>query len=302
MACASGIVHRICMAQGATQGSWSGAKPAVTKAPLPSKGGPTAGTQAPAQSAAKSGAKPVAQGAPAAPKMQPRAVAAPVAKPVAAAPQAPSARKPPPLPLDADADGVTKVEAMPAAAPPRAIAPSQPNAAPRAPESAPQPAAPPAPQSREEIGRIVRSMVEQATAPMDRAMRAMVEEATAPMDRTMRALVEQATAPLERTIRDLQRRLDEVERRPVPAPVVVAPTIAPAAPLRAPALAQPGHSAARGLDIAAIERSVMLGPEMRAFDGRRRRLRLVLAVVFACLVVFAGLFAALAESYTHAHP
>ena len=106
-------------------------------------------------------------------------------------------------------------------------------------------------------------------------------------------------APLDLAMRDLRCRLEEVERRPVTAaPVVMA---APAPGAAAPR-AQPNHAAARLLDVAAIERTVTLGPaDMQAFDGRRRRLRLVLVVVFACLVVFAGLCAALAQSYTHAH-
>jgi hypothetical protein len=149
------------------------------------------------------------------------------------------------------------------------------------------------------LDRAMRSMVEQATAPLERTMRSMVEQAMAPLDRTVRAAVEQAIAPLDGAMRDLQRRLEDVERRPAIAPVIMAEAAPRAAPMGQP---QPGyHPQARAIDLAAIERSVALGPEMRALDGRRRRTRLVVTVVLACLVVFAGLFAALAQSYSHTH-
>ena len=143
------------------------------------------------------------------------------------------------------------------------------------------------------LDRAMRSMVEQATAPLERTMRSMVEQAMAPLERTVRAAVEQAIAPLDGAMRDLQRRLEDVERRPAPAPVIMAPGVVRAAPMGQP---QPSYPQARAIDVAAI-----LGPEMQAFDGRRRRTRLVVTVVLACLVVFAGLFAALAQSYSHTH-
>jgi hypothetical protein len=142
----------------------------------------------------------------------------------------------------------------------------------------------------------------------------------------VRTTVAQAVAPLERTVRELQLRLQELERR-APTPSVYSsspggasapPEIAAPAPMPAPPPAwAPGAVAAqarpilearntkpteaRGLDVAAIERTVQLDPEMQALDGSRRRLRLLLGIAFVLLVGFAGLFAALAESYTHAH-
>lgn len=118
----------------------------------------------------------------------------------------------------------------------------------------------------------------------------------------VRALVEAAFTPLERRLRDLQTRLDELERRPAPAPVVMAaPAPAPSF-ARAYAPSHPNPVAGPILNVAAIERSVKLDSELGVFDGRRRRLRLALAVAFGLIVLFGGLFAALAESYTHAHP
>ncbi len=301
------------MAQGAAQGA---AKPAATKATLPLKGAPTAnGASAPG--VAKTGPRPVIANAPSAPKAQPRPVApaAPVTKSVAGAPPLPGGRRSASTLADA-ADGaeVTLVEAMPAAIPKLGVAgPASAGTLLAAQPASKAGAAAASPSPREEVAPLVRSMVEQAMVPLDRAMRSMVEQATAPLERTMRSMVEQAMAPLDRTVRaaveqaiapldgamrDLQRRLEDVERRPAPAPVIVAAAMPRAAPIGQP---QPGYPQARAIDVAAIERSVALGPEMQAFDGRRRRTRLVVTVVLACLVVFAGLFAALAQSYSHTH-
>jgi hypothetical protein len=151
----------------------------------------------------------------------------------------------------------------------------------------------------------------------------------------VRALIEQAAAPLERQLREverrlgeMQRRLDEVERRPaaVGAPAAVAsiapvPSAAPAprvlsgfpGPVSSPVAATVQAGVATASRPPAISRPVIeLAPSVRpvpvettdalVIDGRRRKLRLALAVVGMLVVVFGGLFAALAESYTHAHP
>ena len=54
------------------------------------------------------------------------------------------------------------------------------------------------------------------------------------------------------------------------------------------------------LDVAAIERDASIQID-GALDGRRRKLRLALTFTLLLLVVFGGLFAALAYSYTP-HP
>jgi hypothetical protein len=126
----------------------------------------------------------------------------------------------------------------------------------------------------------------------------------------VRALIEQAIAPLERTVRELQQRLQDLERRPTTAAVTMPATTAAPAPVAARAFAaRQAHASpaatmpsGQALDVAAIERTVRLDPEIEAaFSGRRRRLRGTIAVVLLFVVLFGGLFAALAQSYTHAH-
>lgn len=307
------------MAQGAAPGPFSTAKPAAVKATTLSKGTSAAATAASPQSGPKTGVRP----APSAPKAQPRPVAASAVKSPAAPPPIPAVRKsvatlsdgaadaPPPaapavrkaLPTLGDGasdEGATMVDAMPAVLPKVAAAPPAPPSSGSLPSSqtAPRPGAPAPAATREDMTPIVQSLVDQAMARLGRLDRLDRLDQLDQLDQTVRTAVEQAVAPLNHVIRDLQRRLEEVERRPAPAPVVMA---APAPP--APRPIQPSYVnvAARPIDVAAIERSVSLAPEMREFDGRRRRTRLVVAVVFGCLVVFAGLFAALAQSYTHTH-
>jgi hypothetical protein len=55
------------------------------------------------------------------------------------------------------------------------------------------------------------------------------------------------------------------------------------------------------LDIAAIERDIPLDYDMKGFDGGTRKRRMLILFVLALLVVFGGLFALLADSYSHAH-
>jgi hypothetical protein len=141
----------------------------------------------------------------------------------------------------------------------------------------------------------------------------------------VRMAVGEALAPVQQAFRDIQRRLDELERRPLvvaPAPVAPAP---PIGAMRPPQATVPGGVVVAGgdlpvsmvpvsvapipvtvgslaprppiLDIAAIERDVNVNID-GALDGRRRKVRLVLTFVLLLLVVFGGLFAALANSYT----
>jgi hypothetical protein len=133
----------------------------------------------------------------------------------------------------------------------------------------------------------------------------------------VRIAVAQAVAPLNQTIRELQRRIEELERRPAaqaPAAAfnVVASTVS-AVPVEAyrqrqashpgaiavpsPAASAPALAArAQVLDVAAIDRTVSVDADF-ALDGRRRRRRLVITFVLFLVAVFGGLFAALANSY-----
>ncbi len=315
------------MTQGAAQGPFSGGKPAAVKPTSPSKGTSPGASVGP-QGVAKAGIRPAtpsgAAGGPSAPKAQPRPVAAPAVKPAAPAPPVAAVRRTLTTTTEsADSEGsgeVTLVEPVPAAvarlaAAAAAAAATTPSSGTLvASQTTPRPAAgvPSSPAPRDELVPVVRAMVDQAMMPLERSVRSMVEQATAPLERTMRAMVEQAMAPLQstvraaveqaiepldRTVRDMERRLGEVERRSVPAPVVVAPPM-PALPQFRPA--QPVYAPPRAEDAAVIQH-VSIGPELRAFDGRRRRTRLVFAIVVGCVVVFAGLVAALVQSYSNAH-
>ncbi|HZU82970.1 MAG TPA: hypothetical protein VE987_08645 [Polyangiaceae bacterium] len=222
-----------------------------------------------------------------------------IVEPAAAIPPAPAQRPgPPPLPASAVA---------PAAAP---ITPAT--------------AAIPAPPASDPTGRITPVV----STPM------LAAEPGPELRAVLQAIVQQATAPLERAARDLasrvgelQRRVDELERRPVqlaavpaaashaataPAPALVAaPSVVAAAPpapaptaYGRPAPAAHGFVAAPNatIDAAALDRPSHFDSQVPALDGRRRRARLVASVVALLAVTFGGLFAALAQSYTHAHP
>jgi hypothetical protein len=133
----------------------------------------------------------------------------------------------------------------------------------------------------------------------------------------VRAAVAEAVAPLNQTIRELQRRIEELERRPVQqsaAAFNVLPSGAAASavePYRQPQASYPGAIAvpvaapsapaviarAPEIDLAAIARSGSVDME-GALDGRRRRRNLAIKFVVFLVVVFGGLFAALANSYS----
>ncbi len=149
----------------------------------------------------------------------------------------------------------------------------------------------------------------------------------------VREMIDQAIAPL-------QMRLAELERRPMapsspfvmqapPAPAAVAPArpvgapLAPAvvSPPPAPAYASvmaapvaqapaaPVASAPRALivapppllDVKAIEMDRSIDVDVRGFDGGRRKRRMIFLFFFAVLVLFGGMFALLADSYTPHH-
>jgi hypothetical protein len=123
----------------------------------------------------------------------------------------------------------------------------------------------------------------------------------------IRAAIDEAMIPVHQALRDLVRRVEELEKRPAAA---AAPAIHAAAPAGRDAYRQsmpsyPPPVAAHGalvpqgrtLDIATINRDVHVEVD-GAIDGKRRRRRLAVTVALVLLVVFGGLFGALAYSYT----
>jgi hypothetical protein len=137
----------------------------------------------------------------------------------------------------------------------------------------------------------------------------------------------ESLVPVQQAFRDINRRIEELERRPAvtapaliaAAPVAAAATASPTAvapPYRPPQATHPGGSMApipvtlgslapgpasltpRApiLDVAAIERDASVSID-GAIDGRKRKVRLAITFVLLLLVVFGGLFAALAYSY-----
>ncbi len=138
----------------------------------------------------------------------------------------------------------------------------------------------------------------------------------------VRAAMGESLVPVQQAFRDINRRIEDLERRPAvtaPAVIAAAPVAAPAAvtpPYRPPQATHPGGSMApipvtlgslapgpasltpRApiLDVAAIERDASVTID-GAIDGRKRKIRLAITFVLLLLVVFGGLFAALAYSY-----
>ncbi len=136
----------------------------------------------------------------------------------------------------------------------------------------------------------------------------------------VRAAMGESLVPVQQAFRDINRRIEDLERRPAvtaPAVIAAAPVAATAAaPYRPPQATHPGGSLApipvtlgllapgpvsltpRApiLDVAAIERDASVTID-GAIDGRKRKVRLAITFVLLLLVVFGGLFAALAYSY-----
>ncbi len=238
------------------------------------------GPAAPAKPPAAPAAAPAKGGTPAAPGVTPKAPAAAAqaqaVTPKATAPIAPK-KGPPPLPPESGPEvGARAVEPM------RPRLETAPGMGHGAVEDTPR--GPPV-LSREEI----QSMVKAAVA----------------------GGVVDAISEAQRLVRGLERRIEELEKRPVavaPAPpVAVAPAQAqytqPAARTQALAPAQASlipvlHAQPQGatLDVKQIERDVHVEIDT-ALDGGRRKRRLVILVVLFVLIVFGGLFAMLAQSY-----
>jgi hypothetical protein len=199
--------------------------------------------------------------------------AAVVPQPVAVAPAAPQ-------PVAA-----APVAAHPVAAMPAAMPPLPPPAAAVVPP--PIPIAEPA---------VVRAPVyERAVIPREEA-----EAAT-------RAAVDHALAPVQQTVRELLRRIEELEKRPAQTTISVAPADGyrqpqPSYPdgYRQPQASYAGVSItprAPVLDVAAIERDASIQVD-GALDGRKRKRRLAITFALLLILVFGGLFGALAHSYT----
>jgi hypothetical protein len=260
--------------------------------------------------------------APLAPKIPPQpsgAAAKPVRQP--SSPDLPVAPLPPWRTVpDASNNDDTQVDRAPAAALLRAAIAQAPVAPVVQPPVAPVVQPPVAPVVQPPVTAPAPPSIAPVDVSFDRASVAVPPLPREDAEIRVRATVAEAVAPLNQTIRELLRRVEELERRPVPQPaaavsVVASPAVAtpadayrqpqpsypaaisvPAAPPSAPAVI----ARAPTLDVAAIERDVHIDVDF-ALDGRRRRRRLAITFVLFLVVVFGGLFAALANSYTP-HP
>lgn len=126
---------------------------------------------------------------------------------------------------------------------------------------------------------------------------------------------------IDQAVMPLQMRIAELERRPraasSPAFVAAQVATAPATPqavvhpaaMIAPAAVSAAPAAPRSLvvapppllDVKAIEREIPMDLDMKGFDGGKRKRRAVIAFVFVLLLLFGGLFAMLASSYSPQH-
>jgi hypothetical protein len=123
--------------------------------------------------------------------------------------------------------------------------------------------------------------------------------------KALQATIEAALAPMQRTLADLARRVEELERRPQAAALIAASAAAaPRALMRSypsldaggpPEIRMPARSH-HSLDVAAIERDTSIVVD-DALNGRSRRRRLVLALVFLFVALFGVLGYAVARSY-----
>jgi hypothetical protein len=238
-----------------------------------------AGAKGPAVPAKPLAATKVGGISPGAPPVAPKAPGSTVhtaATPKATAPIAPK-KGPPPLPPESSPN---MAAATPPQEPMRPRFETSPGVGHTAPAETPR--TPPT-QSREEIQAMIRASVDSAVA-------AVLSET-------------------QRLVFGLERRIDELERRPAPAAVAPAPPIAQLAQhamqpvVRAPPIAMVSAipmsvSQAPVLDVKAIERDVHIEIDS-ALDGRKRKRRLVIMVVVFILLVFGGMFGMLAQSYSH---
>jgi len=130
------------------------------------------------------------------------------------------------------------------------------------------------------------------------------EQVQALVRTTVAEAVEAAVAETQRLVRQLERRIEELERRPAAS----APTIVQAAPpatwaqAYAPAAAAPWARVAERpapvIDPHAIDIHVEVDPVL---DGGRRRRRLFLTITLFFIIGFGSLVALLAQSYSPHH-
>lgn len=247
-------------------------------------------SQAGAKGPASPQKPPPAKGAtPAAPPVAPRGVAAPKVAPQPGpgrvakstmhgvpAPKSPSDGNLPPhvlAPGEATSPGIAPVAA--------------PAAIPDAPPTGPLPAMPASAESQPSVVTAAQS----GAAPLTAADVRLI----------VRTLLDDALEPLRQGLADAQRRAAELERR-LASPAPVARAMAPAPPpTHAPAAVASYAAPAPPRDPIVVERDIAVDVDVRAFDGGRRRRRMIALFVVGLLVVFGGLFVLLAESYTHAH-
>jgi hypothetical protein len=141
-----------------------------------------------------------------------------------------------------------------------------------------------------------------------------------------RVAVEEAIAPMLHQVRELQRRIEELERRPAQSAVVHAPAapaygaaaMLPTTPPVVSMAASPSAAASHAshapivssipiaigsiaprpavLDVRAIERDTSISVD-GAIDGSKRKRKVFFTFAFVLIAVFGGLFAALARSY-----
>ena len=264
----------------AADDSWDVAPTRIEERP------PGAPKAPPAQAAVTQAVTPQAPAASPAPP--PAAAAPPPLPPPPPPPPPPAAAAPAPTPM---MPAVTHVMTAPAPAPAPAYAPTPTPAAARPPAAAPSPPG----LTAADVRLVVRTLIEDSLGP-----------------------VQYVLADLQRRMSDLERLAASAQARPAAAPNVVLspapPGVAASHSAYASAIAAPASLApnlppriaasiapAPPVDLAAIERDVPYSLDMRGFDGRARRRRNTILFAVALLVVFGGLFALLADSYTPHH-
>jgi hypothetical protein len=169
----------------------------------------------------------------------------------------------------------------------------------------------------------------QTQAPLAPVVAAPPQAVLSPVDLRIivREMNDQAIAPLQMRIAELERRprapsapayvmqAAPAQAAPVAAATPIAAAVQAAAEPYASAMAAPAAhapvvaAAPRSLvvapppllDVKAIERDGTIDIDITGFDGGRRKRRMIILFVFALLLVFGGLFALLADSYTPHH-
>jgi hypothetical protein len=171
--------------------------------------------------------------------------------------------------------------------------------------------------SATDLRLIMREMVDQAVAPLLLRVAELERRALAPSVPAFNHAA-QAPAPHAPVAAAPAAPVAHAPQAAPVQPAAQAPAVAPAAPaqayvsaMSAPAAPVAGQTALAPrsiivappplLDVAAIERDQSIDVDVRGFDGKRRRRRMVVLFVLALLVLFGGLFAMLADSYSHAH-